>query len=72
MDDIRVEVRHEGLEVGPCPSPEELVFLVAEHLLGGAVVDAAPLARHALGYLLPPQAARPPLVLVLPDHIRVQ
>lgn len=72
MDDIGVEVRLEGLEVGPCPSPEELVLDVAEHLLGGAVVDAVPLARHALGYLRLPQAARPPLVLVLPAHVGVQ
>ena len=72
MDDVCVEVRLEGLEVGPCPSPEELVFQVAEHLLGGAVVEAVPLARHALGYIRLPQAERPLLVLVLPAHVGVQ
>ena len=40
MDDVGVEVRLEGLEVGPRPSPEELVLDVPEDLLGGAVVDA--------------------------------
>ena len=72
MDYVGVEVRLEGLEVGPAASPEELVFQVAEDLLGGAVVEAVPLARHALGYLRPLQAARPLLVLVLPAHVGVQ
>lgn len=40
MDSIGVEVRLEGLEVGPCPATEELVFQVVEHLPGGAVVGA--------------------------------
>lgn len=44
MDYVGVEVRLEGLEVGPAASPEELVFQVAEDLLGGAVVEAVPLA----------------------------
>ena len=72
MDYVGVEVRLEGLEVGPAASPEELVFQVAEDLLGGAVVEAVPLARHALGYLRLLQAARPLLVLVLPAHVGVQ
>ena len=72
MDYVGVEVRLEGLEVGPAASPEELVFQVAEDLLGGAVVEAVPLARHALGYLRLFQAARPLLVLVLPAHVGVQ
>lgn len=57
MGDVRVQVRLEGLEVGPCPSPEELVLHVTEDLLGGAVVDAVALSGHALddpGVLQPP------------------
>ena len=72
MDYIGVEVGFEGLEVGPRPSPEELVLDVAEDLLRGAVVDAVALARHALRYLRLPQAARPCLVLVLPVYVAVQ
>ena len=40
MGDVRVQVRLEGFEVGPYPSPEELVLHVAEDLLGGTVVIA--------------------------------
>ena len=72
MDDVFVQVSLEVLEAAPFPPPEELVFQVAEHLLGGAVVDAVPLARHALddpGGLQPPAPAG---MLVLPAHIRVQ
>ena len=72
MDYVGVEVRLEGLEVGPAASPEELVLHVAEHLLGRPVVDAVPLARHALddpGGLQPPAPAG---MLVLPAHVRVQ
>ena len=72
MGDVRVQVRLEGLEVGPCPSPEELVLHVAEDLLGGAVVDAVALSGHALddpGFLQPPA---PCGVLVLPAHVAVK
>ena len=72
MDYVGVEVRLEGLEVGPLPSPEELVLQMAEHLLRGPVVDAVALARHALddpGVLQPPA---PCGVLVLPAHVGVQ
>ena len=72
MDYVGVEVRLEGLEVGPAASPEELVFQVAEDLLGGAVVDAVALPGHALddpGSLQPPAPAG---MLVLPAHVRVQ
>ena len=72
MDDVGVEVRLEGLEVGPRPSPEELVLDVPEDLLGGAVVDAVPLPRHALGDPGRPQSLRPAGMLVLPAHVAVQ
>ena len=62
MGDVRVQVRLGGLEVGPLPSPEELVLHVAEDLLGGAVVDAVALSGHALD---DPAS-------VLPAHIGVQ
>ena len=55
MGDVRVQIRLEGLEVGPCPSPEELVLHVAKDLLGGAVVNAVALSGHALDDLGVPQ-----------------
>ncbi len=71
-----------GHRVGSCAfSPITLVdsaipiisvLHVAEHLLGRPVVDAVPLARHALddpGGLQPPAPAG---MLVLPAHVRVQ
>ena len=72
MNHVVVEVRLERLEAWPCPSAEELVFDVAEDLLGGAVVDAVALPGHALddpGSLQPPAPAG---MLVLPAHVRVQ
>lgn len=72
MGDVRVQVRLEGLEVGPCPSPEELVLHVAEDLLGGAVVDAVALSGHALDDPGVPQPPAPCGVLVLPAHVAVK
>lgn len=72
MGDVRVQVRLEGLEVGPCPSPEELVLRVAEDLPGGAVVDAVALSGHALDDPGVPQPAAPCGVLVLPAHVAVK
>ena len=72
MGDVRVQVRLEGLEVGPCPSPEELVLHVAEDLLGGAVVDAVALSGHALDDHGVPQPPAPCGVLVLPAHVAVK
>lgn len=72
MGDVRVQVRLEGLKVGSCPSPEELVLHVTEDLLGGAVVDAVSLSGHALddpGVLQPPA---PCGVLVLPAHVAAE
>lgn len=72
MDDVRVEVGLEGLEVAPVASAEELVLDVAEDLLGRAVVDAVSLAGHALDE--PVLRERPDVgrVLVLPAHVRMQ
>ena len=72
MGDVRIQVRPERLEVGPLPPPEELVLQMAEHLLGGAVVDAVALARHALDDPGVPQPLRPAGMLVLPAHVGVQ
>lgn len=46
--DVRLEVRPGLLERLPAPAPAGPVLQVAEDLRGGAVVDAAALARHAL------------------------
>lgn len=72
MNHVVVEVRLERLEVWPCPSAEELVFDVAEDLLGGAVVDAVALPGHALDDPGSLQQPAPAGMLVLPAHIRVQ
>ena len=72
MGDVRVQVRLEGLEVGPLPPPEELVLDVPEDLLCGAVVDAVPFPRHALGDLGRLQPLRPAGMLVLPAHVAVK
>lgn len=48
MDDVRVQIRLERLEVGPLPSPEEFVFRVSEDLPDRAVVDAVPI-RASVG-----------------------
>ena len=72
MVDARIQVRLEGLEVGPCLSPEELVLHVAEDLLSGAVVDAVALSGHALGDLGVLQSPAPCGALVLPAHVAVQ
>ena len=72
MGDVGVQVRFEGLEVGPRPSPEELVLDVAEDLLGRPVVDAVALPGHALDDPGAPQPPAPCGVLVLPAHVAVQ
>ena len=45
---------------------------MAEHLLGGGVVQAVALAAHGLADAEAFELAPPPLVLVLPSHVRVQ
>ena len=72
MDDVFVEVSLEVFEAAPFPPPEELVFQVAEHLLGRPVVDAVALPGHALHHAGLLQPLAPPGLLVLPAHVRVQ
>ena len=71
MDYVPLQVALEVLEAAPLPAAVELVLHVAEELLGGGVVDAVPLARHALGDARPLQPGGVGLVLVLPAHVRV-
>ena len=66
MNDVRIQVRLERLEVGPSPASEELVLQMPEDLRGRAVVDAVALPRHALhhaGPLEPPRPRRVPALL---------
>ena len=69
VDDVRVQLLLERLEVGELPAPEELVLDVAEQLLRRPVVEAVALAGHALhdSRLLQPAAVA--RVLVLPPHV---
>ena len=72
MDHVRIEVAFELLEARPVLAAEELIFDMAEDLLGRAVVDAVALPRHALHDARIMQPVNPARVLVLPAHIRVQ
>jgi len=72
MDDVRIKVRLERLEVGPSPASEELVLQMPEDLLGRAVVDAVALPRHTLHYAGPLEPPRPRRVLVLPAYVAVE
>lgn len=72
MGEVRVQVRFEGLEVGPRPPLEELVLDVAEHPLGRPVVDAVAFPEHTLddpGALQPPAPCGVPALLA---HVAVQ
>ena len=71
MGYVLLQVALEVPEAAPLPAAVELVLHVAEELLGGGVVDAVPLARHALGDARPLQPGGVGLVLVLPAHVRV-
>ena len=48
VDDVRVQFALELLVRGELAAGVELVLEVAEHLLGGGVVDAVALAAHGL------------------------
>ena len=50
----------------------ELVLEVAEHLLGGGVVDAVALPAHGLADVQSREPVAPPPVPVLPAHVRVK
>lgn len=62
MHDVRVELS----------AAVELVLQVAEDLLGRRVVQAVALAAHGLADAEASELVPPPLVLVLPSHVRVQ
>ncbi len=72
MNDVRIQVRLERLEVGPSPASEELVLQMPEDLRGRAVVDAVALPRHALHHAGPLEPPRPRRVPALPAHVAVE
>ena len=72
MVDVGLEVALEPLERVPVPAPEELVLQMAEDLLGGAVVDAVALARHALHEAVLRERPHVDGVLVLPAHVAME
>ena len=72
MDDVRVQLAFEPFVRVELPAAVELVLQVAEDLLGGGVVQAVALAAHGLADAEAFELVPPPLVLVLPSHVRVQ
>lgn len=72
MDDVGVQFAFELFVRVELPASVELVLQVAEHLLGGGVVQAVALATHGLADAEAFELAPPLLVLVLPSHVRVQ
>ena len=72
MDDVGVQFAFELFVRVELPASVELVLQVAEHLLGGGVVQAVALAAHGLADAEAFELVTPPLVLVLPSHVRVQ
>ena len=72
MDDVGVQFAFELFVRVELPASVELVLQVAEHLLGGGVVQAVALAAHGLADAEAFELVPPPLVLVLPSHVRVQ
>ena len=72
MDDVGVQFAFELFVRVELPASVELVLQVAEHLLGGGVVQAVALAAHGLADAEAFELAPPPLVLVPPSHVRVQ
>ena len=72
MHDVRVQLVLEPLVRVEPAAAVELVLQVAEHLLGRRVVQAVALAAHGLADAEAFELFPPPLVLVLPSHVRVQ
>ena len=72
MHDVRVRLVLEPLVRVELAAAVELVLQVAEHLLGRRVVQAVALAAHGLADAEAFELVPPPLVLVLPSHVRVQ
>lgn len=72
MDDVGVQFAFELFVRVEHTASVELVLQVAEHLLGGGVVQAVALAAHGLADAEAFELVPPPLVLVLPSHVRVQ
>ena len=72
MDDVGVQLGLEPLERVELSAAVELVLQVAEDLLGRRVVQAVALAAHGLADAGAFELVPPPLVLVLPSHVRVQ
>ena len=72
MHDVGVQLAFELLVRVELPASVELVLQVAEHLLGGGVVQAVAPAAHGLADAEAFELVPPPLVLVLPSHVRVQ
>ena len=72
MHDVRVQLVLEPLVRVELAAAVELVLQMAEHLLGRRVVQAVALAAHGLADAEAFELVPPPLVLVLPSHVRVQ
>ena len=72
MHDVRVQLAFEPLVRVELAAAVELVLQVAEDLLGRRVVQAVALAAHGLADAEASELVPPPLVLVLPSHVRVQ
>ena len=72
MDDVGVQFAFELFVRVELAASVELVLQVAEHLLGRRVVQAVALAAHGLADAEAFELVPPPLVLVLPSHVRVQ
>ena len=72
MDDVGVQFAFELFVRVELPASVELVLQVAEHLLGRGVVQTVALAAHGLADAEAFELVPPPLVLVLPSHVRVQ
>ena len=72
MHDVRVQLAFEPLVRVELAAAVELVLQVAEHLLGRGVVQTVALAAHGLADAEASELVPPPLVLVLPSHVRVQ